>query len=166
MSAFIVSHEHIAAIVGTYCAMRNPHLDSSCPIEIAHTLFLENVRSYCTRYPDQTFTDEEKRADLKAFTRSMINAWEDAPLSIGQFLNAMACYEYQSCESDNWHDTEAFKTCERLKGTAIQLLPDYLTCPWGIDSRAPLKPVAIRPYESDRIAQFAAKVARGVAKRK
>lgn len=158
MSAFVVSHEHIAALVGTYCAMRAIEEDSSDPLELARTLYLENARSCAALYPtDPTYLDQLDE-ESRAFTVEQIRAWELAPLSIGQFLRALSCYSYNACERDQWHQSEAFRLCERMSNCAAERLPDYYTCPYGIVNPAPLRAVKPLAYELERSTKFAAKL--------
>jgi hypothetical protein len=156
MSAFVVTHEHIAAIVGTYCAMREREEDSSDPLDMAKTLLRANLLSVDTRYPNDARFDVD--AELTGFTVEQIRAWEHAPLSIGQFFSALACYTYNACEPDSWHESDAFKLCNQFRSCAEKRIPDYFTCPWRISESAPLRPVVPRAWELERATKFAAKL--------
>ena len=35
--------------------------------------------------------------------------------TIGQALGALACYEYQACESENWESSFAFALCKAIR---------------------------------------------------
>ena len=50
-----------------------------------------------------------------------------------QVLKALACYEYQSCETPEWDASEAHAFCEALRHRMIQVLPGYEEATWGID---------------------------------
>lgn len=50
-----------------------------------------------------------------------------------QVLKALACYEYQACETPDWEDSEAHAFCEALRHRMIQVLPGYEEATWGID---------------------------------
>lgn len=51
-----------------------------------------------------------------------------------EILKAIACYEYQSCEHDEWETSEAKTFCKALRSRMIQSLPGYDTAAWEIDS--------------------------------
>jgi hypothetical protein len=53
-----------------------------------------------------------------------------------ELLKAINCYAYQSCELDDWSDSEAQAFCEALKDRLICRLPGYDDAPWGIDIRS------------------------------
>ena len=57
----------------------------------------------------------------------------DPPPTVVELLKAVACYEYQACETDGWPDTEAFQFCEALRHGLIRLLPGFGDAPWGWD---------------------------------
>jgi hypothetical protein len=40
-------------------------------------------------------------------------------------LKAIDCYEYQSCETPDWEDTEAARFCQALRAHLIHQLPGY-----------------------------------------
>jgi len=54
-----------------------------------------------------------------------------------QTLKAIACFDYQACETDDWQQSEAFAFCEALRDRAINKLPGYSEAKWGIDEPDP-----------------------------
>jgi hypothetical protein len=48
-------------------------------------------------------------------------------------FKAIDCYNYQSCESPDWEETEAYAFCQALRSKMIHALPGYDAAPWGID---------------------------------
>lgn len=47
-------------------------------------------------------------------------------------LKAIDCYEYQSCEHDEWAESEAHAFCHALRKRMIHSLPGYEDAPWGL----------------------------------
>lgn len=52
--------------------------------------------------------------------------------SVVELLCAIDCYEYQSCETPDWEDTEAFHFCDALRRALIREFPGWHEAPWGI----------------------------------
>lgn len=144
MSAWLCSHQHIAALVGSFMAMKDQYTTVEDPRALARTLYLENVRSVDHRYRhDAQYTSEiVAHYASHPVTKRMIEAWQAKPLTPGEFFKALACYEYQSCECEDWRTTEAFKLCDQMRGQVCARVPGYEQCPWGIDNPPPLKRVA------------------------
>jgi|SRR5580704_2747759 hypothetical protein len=110
MSAFIVSHDHIDALI-TYAI--NQHLwyydreqKQSIQIiahnatEVGRILYAENIRSVRRRYKEDFGNDG---ADY-AYTPFNLFATKAASK---QVVRACYCLDYQSCENDDWEDTQA-----------------------------------------------------------
>lgn len=106
-------------------------------------LWLENVRSVGGRYSSPDVDGElALAADLDLpgpVGLSMSEVWgytytrrpgtlSPEPVAV---LKAVDCYEYQSCEHDGWHDSEARSFCEALRKRMIHALPGYDEAPWG-----------------------------------
>ena len=53
--------------------------------------------------------------------------WEPVEL-----LSALACYEYQACETEDWESTEAAAFCRALRKELISRLSGYSEAPWEI----------------------------------
>jgi hypothetical protein len=47
-----------------------------------------------------------------------------------EVLKALKCYVYQSCESEDWRDTEACAFIETMTGRAVSMLAGYDKAPW------------------------------------
>ena len=100
-------------------------------------LAYENIRSLAARYP-QDAEDGAKAIQAECSIPYMpigeITEW----CIMGQFgkvLHLMACYEYQSCESDDWESTTAYKFCRELEHLILQKLrnavPESDQPSWG-----------------------------------
>ena len=148
MSAFIVSKEHIDAMVhaglkygrrytlrwrvgadpewaGDYEAYsvavqtQTRELTRETADRVGAMLWNENMRSVDHRYEQANdrevyrFTEYDKMQPVMA-------------------LKLIDCYEYQSCEHDEWESSEAHAFCQALRKTLIHSLPGYDDAPWGL----------------------------------
>lgn len=85
-------------------------------------LWAENFKSVGHRYGESA--TETKLYEFERFA---------GPVEPVQVLKAVACFEYQSCEHDEWERSEAHAFCEALRHAAINRLPGYEAAEWGID---------------------------------
>ena len=76
---------------------------------IKEELRLENMASLWARYPKDANLFWEGR-EPQAFKRIY-----DDQATIAQALGALACYEYQACESENWQNSFAFALCKAIR---------------------------------------------------
>jgi hypothetical protein len=88
---------------------------------IAQILRAENIRSVCARYGDDGAADAPYR-----FRRVPLRALDPAAV-----LKSCDCLEYQSCETDDYHDTLAWRVLNAIRRLAIGHLPGYEKAPWG-----------------------------------
>ncbi len=158
MSAWVVSKTHIDLLVTAglvlpgravvnsnlnwYSQGPNPHhlgtLDHTNADEVGVMLWAENYRSVDKRYPgaddkgDLPGPEGFTGATTLTYQHTMIPGVID-PVVV---LKAIGCYEYQSCEHDEWPTSPAFAYCRALEKHAIQLLPGYDAAPWGFDDPA------------------------------
>jgi hypothetical protein len=135
MSAFIVSREHIRALVqaalmgptelaiGTYWPILRFDGKDMNPEGLGKALARENRISVDYRYPQHA------------------NGETDQPFSLGfprrrsavEILKLIACYEYQACEHPGWEDSPVRQFCRDLEAAIITELPGYDEAPWTID---------------------------------
>lgn len=113
-------------------------------------LFQENIRSVRTRYPD------DKRDDLPGpcilplhivVQSSHFNdcRWVLKPVAILKMCDAL---EYQSCETEDWEQTVAYRLLQTIRREAIRALPGYEDGPWDYD--APSKDEILARAEAKR----------------
>lgn len=108
-------------------------LDYTNADEIGQMLRDENVRSVLYRYPDCMEGGDlpgivgDDPAEPYRFKRL---PWE---FNAVQALKAIDCYEYQSCEHPEWHESEAKRFCDSLRSVLIHSLPGYNEAPWEWD---------------------------------
>ena len=117
MSAFIVSKKHIDIIVNALSGVDSPelHMDNT-----GQMLWEENFKSVNYRYnenskcPKYVFKKPEK---------------EYTPVEIAKFVH---CYMYQSCEHDEWGDSDAKATANKLLTDLWHNMPGYASAKWSI----------------------------------
>jgi hypothetical protein len=130
MSAFIVGHDHIDALlsfcfqrVGGYQSAVSYYFDGArhditreTVTETGRILLAENERSVNHRYPGD---DGESEAALYTF-----KAWP-FPLTAVSILKGCDCLDYQSCEHDGWEASRAFAILRAIRHRAIHGVPGY-----------------------------------------
>ena len=105
------------------CLIRD---DPELPSKVGQMLWEECHRSvnYCYRYRNIP-------SECPVYVHTSHSSLD--PLDALQVLNAIHCYEYQSCEHLGWYESEARAFCAALKDLAICKLPGYSEKRWGID---------------------------------
>lgn len=119
MSAFIVSTDHIDAIV-TYAGTHG--ISRRSPTELGQILLTENAKSVASLY-QEGMSNEGAAYVFRTFTK---------PLSAVAILKACDCLEYQSCEHDSWADSIARSILDSIRVAAIKQLPGYADAAWEI----------------------------------
>lgn len=137
MSAFVVEKAHINAMVNAGLSSHDPltwyhngewHQLNGNEDAVCQMLLDENIRSVGERYEDCEVTDLPGRIDgdyLLPFRFKLSYG-----LPIVQVFKLINCYRYQSCESDDWEQTEAFAFCDALESRLIRRLPGYEAAKW------------------------------------
>ena len=82
-------------------------------------LLAENVRSVNARYNEDNIEPIYKHSDV--YTSPVVT------------IKSIHCYEYQSCEHEEWEASPAFAFCQQLRASIETDLPGYDDAPWGID---------------------------------
>lgn len=117
MSAFVVDPYHVAYL-HTY-AIKRDAWDSDEP---ATTMFNECIRSVMHRYP------QDAEGDLPGRIGYTTRLPEDHRWALvmnesfepGRVLAALACLNYQSCETGDWEQTPAYAYVQQLKRLAFE----------------------------------------------
>jgi hypothetical protein len=136
MSAFICSRQHIAAlvkfarsvrVVGLHALTRETDA-TLCTCRAADILMQENVRSVDARYRETNETPTQ-------FTFAEISEARD--LTPAEALKCAHCYDYQSCETDDYQQTTAYALVQKIIAAAEKLGADrksraYDAAPWGL----------------------------------
>lgn len=157
MSAFICGPDHIKALA-IFAAHRTPghgpnvdpryfkydggdermygRSDHELATYYANILYAENIRSVQTRYPSDSFEDLpgpcEKPEMLNITATEVFEQYGLAPFTLKpvDILKMCACLDYQSCETDDWRNTLAYRLILRIETAATRQLPGYEDAPW------------------------------------
>lgn len=138
MSAYIMNGEEIDTIVSYFIHTRHTihgegawlkigdkydNLKYDNAAEVAKILMDENVRSVNSRYTEQQSNHYEFEYDPTAHKRP-----------VGNIIGALDCLEYQSCESDDWHTTNAWDIICGLRKHLLKTIAEKEdTYTWGIE---------------------------------
>lgn len=149
MSAYIVHPAHVAALAAFAVESYHGHdavifeYKDANPLlsarRVAEELMRENIRSVATRYPNDTDGDRPGPGGLDAELISEAGAlaeryhFERQPLSLVDVLKMCDGLEYQSCETDDYRETLAFRQLDRIRSAAINRLPGYEDAPWSYE---------------------------------
>ena len=155
MSAFIVSHDHIDALL-TFAKLHRVSyyvpqsicnkpggarvdITSQTATEIGAILLTENERSVYARYKDcgpgnapGTIGEDAANYRFKEFGELL-----RLPMAVqcAWILNGCRCFDYQACETDNYEDTLAHLIIEAVQSAAIRALPHIEDAPWEINRK-------------------------------
>lgn len=129
MSAFVVSKNHVAALAH-YAINKQIWFDGRSARRedfktIYQTLAAENVRSVCHRYAG------DKAENYASFVSGR-GVKPHVIVDPVQIIKLADCLDYQSCETDDWKETEAYRLLEKIRNAAISNLPGYFTAEWAI----------------------------------
>ena len=151
MSAFLVDKVHIDVLVRTALEgpryARNPsnawhafrwwHANASHDVNettvdaVGAMLWTENLASLEARYPNDT---SGERPGPIGLTDDVVRGYSyndpHYTLTVVEALQAIRCYEYQSCEHDGWNDSSAAAFCETLRVSLCRYLPGMTDAPW------------------------------------
>ena len=140
MSAFIVSKGHIRFLVeaagrlgrdpvtwyhdGRHRQLsrfiKNDTPNTLTPNQLGALLWEENVKSVDHRY------SEENGVGAYQHVRSSL------PIDPVQVFASLRCYEYQTCEREDWETSEAKVICDAIRDAAIRVLPGSDDTEWGV----------------------------------
>ena len=118
MSAYIVSDNQINVIVSWFMDYRKDnqlwyelngqygYMDNEVAPVVAQVLYSQNVHSVNDRYTEQTGDESYK---FKPITNAK------QAYSLAEIAGAIDGLEYQSCESDDYHQTDAYKLITSMR---------------------------------------------------
>ena len=92
--------------------------DSKAVCEVGQIILNQNVRSYNHRYDLNEEHTFKFRRNMKKIDHVVA-------------LAAISCIEYQSCETDNWFQTEAFYILQELRAMICSKLDGCNDVSWG-----------------------------------
>lgn len=141
MSAFVVGHDEIDVIMSfavdhqasfwDYGKQTRVDITRVSATEFGKVLLETNVDSVHSRYGGD-------KNDLPGTIGETVAGYKFKyfrDVSPIQVLKTMDCYDYQSCERDDWRDTQAFRIIEELRSKAIRALPGYEEAVYGAPER-------------------------------
>lgn len=154
MSAFVVSKEHIDAMVSL--ALEGPsglapgpgywpqpfsyyHDGERRPVrlenadELGQMLWGTNALSVRTRYPD-CYDGGEYPGPIGFSVEDDVYEYHytrprPRPTAV-EGLKLVSCYEYQTCEFATWEEHAAYAFCDALRRSLVNALPGYSVAPW------------------------------------
>jgi hypothetical protein len=158
MSAWLVSENHINAIISFALDHGVDLPKGASPAKTCRILTNENVRSLSARYGGRDFLDEWKRHakkyrfekidDIGELTARLakgrsrnlglaVPTMDEMAVAV-QIIKCCDCYDYQSCETDKYGNTRSAKFITRVRHKAEQLAPGkhdklYADLLWGLD---------------------------------
>ena len=156
MSASVVSPEHIKELVTHAVGKRNgsmrvdprylkyhisetlgeqlqeAHTDKDIATIYAGVLYSENLRSVAYKYDGCKTIQElpgliEKPEYIEITTSDLVYRKVRNPVHI---IKMCHCLDYQSCETDNWEQTDAYQILQSIIDSATRELPGYEDAPW------------------------------------
>lgn len=152
MSAYICNPEHFGILaafaVQHRCAVREwcrtvTGNDIETAQAIAKGLARENIRSVAYRYPNDVsgsrpgpcLHDAEIEEAAAIYAAHFVTHPQGvAPI---QIIKLCQSYDYQSCETDDWKDTLAWRQIDWIKSAAIRCLNGYEGVDWSFDKQIP-----------------------------
>lgn len=152
MSAFVVSKHHIDVLVSAAIDLEmtattegwEQRVDFSNADAVGRMLWGENVRSVAFRYrlwfenQNEALTYQADVAAYRFHFYPMIRA--------GAAAKALVCFEYQSCECDDYEASPAARFVGQMSRRLLKKLPGYEADPWGIDDAEQAARLTIRPF--------------------
>lgn len=142
MSAYIVGHDHIDALLTFAAHERVSYFtddDNRVEItpdnatEIGRILLAENERSVQHRYPGDAPDDLAGTVGERA-ANYQFKEFGGAPQPALTILKGCDCFDYQACETDDYTESLACKIVDAIRRRAIIRLPAYTNSPgWEID---------------------------------
>ena len=137
MSAYIMNEDEINTIVSYFIDPNHAtgegawlkigdnydYLNANNSAQVAKILMDENIRSVNSRYREETQSDYEFEYIPSARKRP-----------VGNIIGALECYEYQSCETDDWHESNAWEIVCGLRKALLKMIAEKEgTYTWGIE---------------------------------
>jgi len=144
MSAFVVSHDHIDALL-TFVRYGDQDLQERLGYyanlgraadlsDIGRILLKECERSVAHRYPDGDLPGKDGEHHdtyyFKTFSPLLSMARDK---KVAWVVKACHCFDYQSCETDDYEESVAHKIIRAIEARAVTQLTDYDDAPWEIN---------------------------------
>jgi hypothetical protein len=92
------------------------YYDNNNMKQIKEELRLENIASLWARYPNDGGEMARAGDTFRPIDRDQV--------TFAQVLGALACYEYQACESENWYNSYANALCKGIRKAICSMISD------------------------------------------
>ena len=154
MSAYLVEPQHITEIVKwasnpqqggvSYCYNLITKEQIDCdPKQMVMTLAQANIDSLVARYEDDPNKHQsifQDCLDILQYSTdgasvSLLTGVGSCDLKADDIYNMVRCLEYQSCEVDNWVETDAYWLLNAIRDMAGSKLSKDANVSWSFDSR-------------------------------
>jgi hypothetical protein len=149
MSCWTVSHTHIDLLVSALYKYEVPTVSQLTPDAIGHLLWDTNYRSVNARYGEEIPTPPYQHAPQQSILGDM-GAGYGLLGTVAELVRQpcfvykqLRCYSYQSCECEDWEQSEAaglMGALETVVLAGLGLSPEevcrqeaYDEAPWGIE---------------------------------
>lgn len=132
MSAFIVSDNHILALVGSLFlgpSRSNTVWTGETRIDLNKTQNVQKVVDILVKQNHDSYNDRYRRNGEAPKVLWKKPAKHYSPV---QILKACFCYSYQSCETEDWESSSAKVIIENIQDNAIRCLSGYEEADWEI----------------------------------
>lgn len=101
------------------------------PSQLGQILVSENVRSVHHRYPDDDPDMGELPGPIDAYYMApYVYATPRKQLTAGEVFRAIDCLDYQSCEHEDWRNSEAYAFCVALRKAYCDQIADIQEAVW------------------------------------
>lgn len=130
MSAWLCSENHIGMLAAYLARHKQSGHELFNAREFAKTFARENLRSLNARYGDDPNDEIYVENCMDRAEHYLFHLPDRKPVF---WIKQFNCYEYQSCESDDWMDTLACRLCRESISHAVRELPGYENEPWGVN---------------------------------
>lgn len=155
MSAFIVGHDHIDALL-TFARLHRVSyyvpqsicnkpggnrvdINGETATEVGRILLDENERSVRFRYSDCPADDLPGTIGEESAGYRFRDFSELYMMPMGKqcawILNGCRCFDYQACETDDYRQSLAHLIIEAIQAAAIRALPHIEDAPWEINRK-------------------------------
>lgn len=113
-------------------------LANSSDDELGRKLLRENMLSLASRYNDAVDEAAIRSYRYDHARAIRVLAASGAPRTVA-IIKAFHCYAYQTCEHNEWEESETKAICDRIVNGLCHRLDGYDKAPWGFDE-APSAP--------------------------
>jgi hypothetical protein len=164
MSAFIVSHAHINALVNYGNLDRfglTVRLADGSTLNFSHSedlqraatiMLAENYRSIQYRYPDTIENPQDAPGTIDELGQPIVfNFSSRYPTNPVHILSMCRCFDYQACETGDYEASDAARIVEAIRSRAIANLPGMDDAPWDWDMPAPIVTKAAKPTRAGQL---------------